>query len=546
MPTMPDFPTDPPSDDTIAGVVARAAHRWPDALACVDGDRRWSFGDWGDDVRRAAGAYVAAGLAPGDRIALWAPNGAGWALASLGAAAAGLVVVPLNTRFKGAEAADLLQRARCRLLVGVEQFLGATPLAALAATGEALRDLTTVVVLGDDEPRTTVAGAITRSWADLLAAAGAADIAEADRRAAAVRPDDISHIQFTSGTTGKAKGAMLRHRAMVGTTRDWVANVGLQAGERYLIVSPYFHVSGHKTGVLACLTAGATMHPHAVFDPATVMQRVAAERITVLPGPPTIYQTLLAHPDRTAYDLSSLRLAVTGAASIPAVLVRRMLDELGFDTVITAYGITETTGVVTMCRPGDDVDTIAETSGRAVTGVEVRVVDESGTPLPPRATGEIVVRGYNVMAGYLDDPEATAAAVDADGWFHSGDLGDLDDHGNLRITDRITDVFTVGGFNTYPAEIEHQLLQHPDVVDAAVIGVPDERLGEVGMAFVVARAGHDLDTHALLAWCRERMANTKVPRYVQVCDALPVNASGKVTKFELRRRAAEAGDGPLR
>jgi acyl-CoA synthetase (AMP-forming)/AMP-acid ligase II len=332
---------------------------------------------------------------------------------------------------------------------------------------------------------------------------------------------------------------------MVGTTREWIANVELRRGDRYLIVSPFFHISGHKTGVLACITAGATIYPQAVFDPVAVMQRVQDERITVLPGPPTIYQALLEHPRRREFDLSSLQLAVTGAASIPAVLIGRMFDELGFDRVISAYGITETTGVVTMCRPGDDRATIAATSGRVVSGVEIKIAplpqedersDKSHGPREGAAgeteTGEILIRGYNVMLGYLDDPAATSEAIDRDGWFHSGDVGWLDDDGNLRITDRIKDLFIVGGFNVYPAEIEATLLTHPAIAAAAVVGIPDERMGEVGAAFVVAR--HPIDGDELIDWCREHLANFKVPRRVLFVDSLPVNASGKVTKFELR------------
>jgi acyl-CoA synthetase (AMP-forming)/AMP-acid ligase II len=399
---------------------------------------------------------------------------------------------------------------------------------ALRTSEIALPDLReTVLLCGDDDNNAVLSlDAFMRRSRDLP------DVA--------VTGDDVSHIQYTSGTTGRAKGAMLRHRAMVGTTRDWIANVGLGRGDRYLIVSPFFHISGHKTGVLACLTAGATIYPQAVFDPVAVMQRVQDEHITVLPGPPTIYQALLEHPRRAEFDLSSLQLAVTGAASIPAVLIGRMFDELGFDRVISAYGITETTGVVTMCRPGDDRDTIASTSGRVVSGVEIKIASTHGGEPDEPATGEILVRGYNVMRGYLDDPVATSEAIDDQGWFHSGDVGWLDDRGNLRITDRIKDLYIVGGFNVYPAEIEALLLTHPAVAAAAVVGVPDERMGEVGVAFVVAR--QPMDGDQLIAWCRERLANFKVPRRVQFVDALPVNASGKVTKFELRARAQS---GPL-
>ena len=438
-----------------------------------------------------------------------------------GAAYAGARVVPLNTRYKAPEAEDILRRSGARLLFAANDFLGLRYIDELRAAGAELPDLMATIVLQGHAD-----GAVT--WREF---AGAGPLAPA--LAIEVAGDDISHVQYTSGTTGRAKGAMLRHRAMAGTTRDWVRNVGLGPEDRYMIVSPFFHISGHKTGVMACITAGAAMYPLAVFDPVVVMQRVQSERITVLPGPPTIYQALLEHPRRTEFDLSSLELAVTGAASIPPVLIERMFDELGFTRVISAYGITETTGVVTMCRPGDARRVIAETSGRVVGGVEIRIIDTEGRDLASGEQGEIVVRGYNVMAGYFDDDEATREAIDENGWFHSGDVGWLDEAGNLRITDRIKDLYISGGFNVYPAEVESALLRHPAIAEVAVVGVPDERMGEVGMAFAVARSGYEIDSTEVIAWCRG-LANYKVPRYVEGIDRLPVNASSKVTKFTLR------------
>jgi HIP---CoA ligase len=286
-----------------------------------------------------------------------------------------------------------------------------------------------------------------------------------------------------------------------------------------------------------------------VFDVEVTMRNVAEHRITCLPGPPTIYQSILNHPrlgrrepgrQRPAgdgFDVSSLRLAVTGAAAVPVSLVEQMRGELGFETVLTAYGLSESTGFVTACRADDDAETIATTSGRAIPGVEVRVVDDAGRTLPPNEAGEIVVRGYNVMAGYFEDPEQTAETVDADGWLHTGDIGTLDERGYVRITDRKKDMFIVGGFNAYPAEIENLLLGHGGIAQAAVVGVPDERLGEVGLAFVVPRSGHELDPDEVVAWAREHMANYKAPRHVRVVDSLPVNASGKVVKYQLRAAA---------
>jgi acyl-CoA synthetase (AMP-forming)/AMP-acid ligase II len=264
---------------------------------------------------------------------------------------------------------------------------------------------------------------------------------------------------------------------------------------------------------------------------------VGEHKISCIPGPPTIYQSLLNSPE--AGELANLRLAVTGAAAIPVSLVDRMRTELGFETVLTAYGLTEATGFATSCRADDDPETIATTSGRAIPGVEVRVVDDGGSEVPRGEPGEIVIRGYNVMQGYYDEPEETAAAIDGDGWLHTGDVGVMDERGYVRITDRKKDMFIVGGFNAYPAEIENLMLAHEKVAQVAVVGVPDDRMGEVGMAFVVLRPGAEATPDELVAWCRQRMANYKAPRHVELVDALPLNAMGKVLKYQLREQGAE-------
>ncbi|MCY1436553.1 3-[(3aS,4S,7aS)-7a-methyl-1,5-dioxo-octahydro-1H-inden-4-yl]propanoyl:CoA ligase [compost metagenome] len=282
---------------------------------------------------------------------------------------------------------------------------------------------------------------------------------------------------------------------------------------------------------------GCCILPQQVFDVPLLLERIAREKITVLPGPPTLYQSILSHPQRHEYDLSSLRVAVTGAASVPVEMVRRMSSELGFETIVTAYGLTEACGFVTICRPGDSAELVATTSGRAFPGVEVRCADAQGNPVPPGEAGEVQVRGYNLMRGYFNDPAATAETIDADGWLHTGDVGVLDADGYLRITDRLKDMFITGGFNVYPAEIEQTLLRYPGVAQAAVIGIPDERLGEVAMAFLLPVAGQSIDASAFLAWCREQMANYKVPRRAMLLEAMPLNAAGKVTKAALREMA---------
>jgi acyl-CoA synthetase (AMP-forming)/AMP-acid ligase II len=372
------------------------------------------------------------------------------------------------------------------------------------------------------------------SWPDYLSGADKVEPAEVDDRVAGVGPDDLSDIIFTSGTTGRPKGVMTTHAQTLRVFRSWAEIVGLTRGDRYLIVNPFFHTFGYKAGFLASIIVGATIVPHAVFDVPTVLERVAEEHISMLPGPPTLYQSILDHPDRRRHDLSSLRLSVTGAAAVPVEMIRRMRDELTFRTIITGYGLTETTGTVSMCRYDDDPETIANTSGRAIPDTEVRVVDDAGREVPRGEPGEVVVRGYHVMKGYFDEPEETAATIDAEGWLHTGDIAVMDERGYVRITDRKKDMFIVGGFNAYPAEIENILLGNPKVAQAAVVGVPDERMGEVGAAFVIPRPGEELTPAEVIEWSRQAMANYKVPRHVEIVEALPLNASGKVLKHELR------------
>ena len=327
---------------------------------------------------------------------------------------------------------------------------------------------------------------------------------------------------------------MCAHRQSLSGPAAWAQCGGLSSADRYLCINPFFHNFGYKAGILACLQTGATLIPQLTFDPEQAMQAVQDHRITVLPGPPTIYQALLDHPRRRDFDLSSLRFAVTGAATVPVVLIERMQSELDFDIVLTAYGLTEATGFGTMCRPDDDPVTVATTCGRPIAEFELRI-DSPAKADDDTGAGEVLLRGPNVMLGYLDDPQATAEAIDADGWLHTGDVGTVDESGNLRITDRLKDMYICGGFNVYPAEVEQALARLEGVADVAVIGVPDDRLGEVGRAFVVRRPAAELDDDAVIEFTRKHLANFKVPRSVVFVDELPRNAGGKVVKPTLRK-----------
>lgn len=502
--------------------VVRAAATFGDREALVDGDRRWTFSELVREIERCARSFVALGVRPHDRVAVWAPNSPEWMFAALGAQMVGGVLVPINTRFKGAEAAYVIERSGASFLFVANGFLGIDYASDVSEQPTpSLRHLV------------DIAGS---SWNEFIDAGIRVPETAIAEREAAVRPDDLCDIIFTSGTTGRPKGVMSRHDQTIRVFLEWSSIVGLDADDRYLIVNPFFHTFGYKAGFLACLLRGAAMLPLAVFDVPTVLRMVSTERITALPGPPTLYLSILNHPDRHAFDLSSLRLAVTGAAAVPVEMIRRMREELSFRVILTAYGLTESTGTITMCRQDDDPETISSTSGRAISDIEVRVVDEDNVEVPRGTAGEIVCRGYNVMPGYFADPDATADTVDEDGWLHTGDVGVMDERGYLAITDRLKDMFIVGGFNAYPAEIENALLEHPAVAQVAVVGRPDERMGEVGHAFVVRRTDRTCDADELVEWARTRMANYKVPRGITFVEALPLNASGKVLKFELRAR----------
>jgi acyl-CoA synthetase (AMP-forming)/AMP-acid ligase II len=502
--------------DTVPGLVRRAAERFGEATAYSMDGRTLTFAELHDQVRRTAAAYRRHGVQPGARVVLWAPNSIDWVVAGLAATYAGGVLVPANSRYTAHEVADLIERTDATTVVVADGFLGRTQIADLRGVAP----LAPVIDIAD-------IGA-------LAAQADEADIAAVEAAADAVKPDDIADILFSSGTTGRPKGVLTAHSQTVAAAASWSAVGEVSGSDRYLVISPFFHSYGYKVGILVGLLHGCALYPMATFDADAALALIESERITMVPGAPAIFLGLLESPKFGSTDTSSLRFANTGAANVPVALVERLQTELSFDLVITAFGMTECV-VATMCRRGDSDETIATTCGRAIDGIETAIADpETGEHLPPGTEGELLLRGSLVMLGYLDDPAATAEAIDGDGWLHTGDVGVLDENGYLRITDRLKDMYICGGFNVYPAEVEQALARLDGVVDAAVIGIPDERLGEVGKAFVVRRDESGPDEDAVIAFARERLANFKAPREVVFVDALPRNLAGKVLKNELR------------
>lgn len=478
---------------------------------------------------------MAHGINSGDRVAVWAPNTIDWVLIALGVHCVGGVLVPINTRMKGIEAADIIERSGTRVLFSIDEFLGNNYPAMLAPHRPACLEALVVIKTAINTEIEKTAGGNQQLLEDFISAGNSISTIEAEYRARSVNADNLSDLLFTSGTTGKPKGVMSSHGQTLQAFSQYVNIIGLTPDDRYLIVNPFFHCFGYKAGWVSCLIAGATIVPHAVFDADDIFKRVESERITVLPGPPTLYLSMLAHERLSSADLSSLHIAVTGASSIPPMLIERIRKELGCAVVTTAYGLTECGGLATICDPSAPADTIAGTSGQPIPGTQLKITDAGGNTVERGQTGEICLHGFHVMKGYFNNPEATAEAIDAEGWLHTGDVGHLDEGGNLIITDRLKDMFIVGGFNCYPAEIEAALFEHPDIADLAVIGLPDERMGEVGCACVVLKSGTTMSEESLIRWSRERMANYKVPRKVFFYKDLPKNASNKIDKVKLRR-----------
>ena len=510
---------------TLPALIRYTASRYSTQAAIVDGDVCIDYADLLQRSQAVARALIALGIQAGDRVAIWAPNLHEWIVAACGIHAAAGVLVPINTRMKGAEAADILARSGTRVLFCIGDFLG-------QYYPDLLQDLRptslqhVVVLRAGDALKDTD----DLSWEEFLSRGRSVEADAVAARERMLDANSTADLMFTSGTTGRPKGVMAAHGPTIRAFEEWSKVVGLGAGDRYLIVNPFFHTFGYKAGWVAAFIRGATVYPQQVFDADAVLGRIATDRISFMPGPPTLFLTMLAHPRLKEFDLSSLRSAVTGAATVPPVLISRMREQLGIANVTTAYGLTECGGCATVCDPSDSVETVAGTCGRALPGTEVRCVDGLGQSVAPGEAGEVLLRGYHVMQGYFDDDAATREVIDGDGWLHTGDIGVLDERGYLRITDRLKDMFITGGFNVYPAEVERLLSPHPAIAQVAVIGVADERMGEVGCACVVLRDGISLGESELITWARSVMANYKVPRFVRFLEALPLNASSKVDK----------------
>ncbi|MER6944737.1 AMP-binding protein [Nonomuraea sp. NPDC000554] len=515
-----------PDWGTLPRMLRDQADRHPDATVVEDGGLRLTMAGLRESAAGIARGLIALGVRPGDRVALWGVNDPYWVAHALGIWDAGGVLVPLSSRYKGIEAAGLIARTGAEMLLTGEGH-GGTVLAGLLPPLPALRH----VIVPD--------GLRDGSWlaASDLRALGA-DVTTGEERALAVRPGDLCEIMSTSGTTGAPKGVMLDHAQVLRGYWDWAEIVTLGEDDRYPVIAPFSHGFGLNAGLIACLLRRATMLPIRAFTPDALVSLIASGRVSVLAGPPTLFSRLLDELERAEPDVSSLRVAICGAAAVPAALITRLVERVGLERVINAYGLMEGT-VVSMTRAEDPVEVIAATTGRPVPGIEVKIVDDDGGEVAAGERGEILQRGYGVMRGYWDEPDKTAEVIDPAGWLHTGDIGVLDKSGNLAIVDRKKELYIVNGFNVSPAEVESLLLREGSLAQAAVVGVPDPGSGEAGWAYVVPRPGVTVDVEALHAWARANMSNYKVPKRLILVDALPTNANGKIDKIALRARVAE-------
>jgi fatty-acyl-CoA synthase len=538
--------TGPPSEryrwepSTIAQQLERTAAAWGDREALIAPQRRLTWHEVRAESRTFARALVASGVESGDHVAVWLPNQLEWVIGWFGAAYVGAVVIPLNSRYKGEEVAYILRQSDSKLLLMRENFLGidfAEMLDRLAPPAVDGRDtsefpeLEAIVAIGGP-----LDGVVP--FSAFLAASEGIDDAELERRCAAVAHDQATIIVYTSGTTGHPKGAVHTHGILRNecSIAEWME---IDPESRILGHMPFFHVAGGFTGILPALISGGALVLMDHWDVERALRLIEQEGITSFSGIPTHFIDLLNHPELDRFDISSLHSGWIGGASNPPEVIDGAINRLGMKRVLPVYGMTETTSVTTFPRPDAPREVILSGKGVPVSDFELKVVDlESGEELGPGAEGEVCVRGHCVMQGYYRNPEATSASIDEDGWFHSGDLGVLDENGYLAITGRKTDMFIVGGANAYPAEIELALSEHPDIIQAYVVGAPDPRLGEVGFAFVQLRPQSTLTEEDVKRFCRGRLADFKVPRYARFVDELPMTATGKVQRFRLREMAA--------
>ncbi|MFO8034714.1 MAG: long-chain-fatty-acid--CoA ligase [Candidatus Bipolaricaulota bacterium] len=522
---------------TLAQVLEETAAEHPQRPAVIYEGNKTTYGELSQAVTRLAAGLVKLGIKPGDKVAIWMPNLPEWVTAYFAIAKAGGVVVPMNTRYKSHEVRYILGNSEAKAVFFTPGFLGIDFDGMLRDVQDELPKMAELIAVGEQSE-----GA--RTFHEVLNLGENEEaLAELERRQDTIDPQECVFILYTSGTTGSPKGAMLSHHNMAENARQVTEILNTAPEDKFLLVVPFFHCFGCVMGILGAVTWGAGMFPMPVPRPEETLRLVQDEGVSTLYGVPTMFVQWLetqraAQREGRAYDLSSLRTGIMAGSPCPVEVMRGAIDELGCNACI-CYGLTEASPVITMTRFEDSVERRVETVGRPLPGVEVRIVDDERKPVPVGEAGELACRGYNVMLGYWRNPQATEEMIDEEGWLYSGDLATVDEDGYVRIVGRKKDMIITGGFNVYPAEIEEILFTHPGVQNVSVIGVPDEVMGEVAMAFVIPRQGHTVEPQEVAQFCAQHFAGFKVPRYVVVAPEFPMTPSGKVQKFKLREKGQE-------
>jgi fatty-acyl-CoA synthase len=529
----------PLGGQTVGAYFSAIAARQPtaEALVSVHQGIRWTYAEFAAQVERVALALMALDIAKGDRVGIWSPTCAEWSVLQLATARVGAILVNVNPAYRSSELKYALAHSGVRVLCTARAFKTSDYLAMIAEVRAQLPALQRVITLDGE----AAGGRDDMSWEEFLHHGGAIAPSLLHAREQSLDARDPINIQFTSGTTGNPKGATLSHHNILNNAAAVAEVLGYQASDRVCIPLPLYHCFGMGIGNLGCIAAGATMvYPAASFEPLATLQAIEAERCTSLYGVPTMFIAQLEHPRFHEFDLSSLRTGLMGGAPCPVEVMRRVMTDMHAREVCIVYGMTETSPVTFMTRPGDELERRVSTVGSVMPHIEVKIIDpDTGASLPAGQPGEVCTRGYAVMHGYWNDEGATAAAIDEAGWMHTGDVGTLDADGYLNIVGRIKDMLIRGGENVYPREIEEVLFQHPAVASVQVVGVPDARMGEEIMAWIIAREGVSLSPDEVREFCRERLSHFKVPRYVKLTQAFPLTVTGKVQKFRLRELAIE-------
>jgi len=533
---------------TVGALLDDTAARFPDndALIYVERGIRYSYREFNERCRLVAKGLLRMGIEKGDHLAIWAYNVPEWVVLQFATAKIGAVLVTVNTSYKSAELEYLLRQSDSMTLFMVQSFKDTNYVETLSSVvpelagsrpgalrSKTLPCLKNVVFLGDGE---APAGTFPfQHIVDLGAEVSDEELAAVE---ATLTPYEVINMQYTSGTTGFPKGVMLTHHNVVNNGFNIGECMRFTEKDRLCIPVPFFHCFGCVLGVMACVTHGTAMVPVEIFDPLKVLKVVEKERCTALHGVPTMFIAELEHPEFAKFDLSSLRTGIMAGSNCPIEVMRRVIRDMHASEITIAYGQTESSPVITQTRTEDPVELKVSTVGRVLPNVELKIVDiETGAELPPGKQGELCTRGYLVMKGYYKMPEETAKAIDAGGWLHTGDLAVMDENGYCKITGRIKNMIIRGGENIYPREIEEFLYTHPKISDVQVYGVPDRKYGEQVMAAVVLKSGIAMTEEEVKEFCRGKIANYKIPKYVRFVDSYPMTASGKIQKFKLREMA---------